>query len=105
MPVKYLIASTILRITESKINWKEKEESSVVTLFKILHFNVLSLGEAKDLFFQENESEDTFIEMKKKAHKFSAISMTNILIKSHTELLFNKKINLIQLLLESSNFE
>jgi hypothetical protein len=50
VPVKFLIASSVLKITESgKTNWKEKEEGSIVTILKILHFNIMSLDDARDL--------------------------------------------------------
>jgi hypothetical protein len=43
-PIKLLIATSILKITElPKNNWKEKEEGSIITILKILHFNIMSI--------------------------------------------------------------
>lgn len=36
IPIKYLLASTILKLTEPKANWKEKEEGNIITIMKIL---------------------------------------------------------------------
>jgi hypothetical protein len=49
MPVKYLVATAILKITEVKMNWKEKEEVNIITILKVLHFNIKSLDDARDL--------------------------------------------------------
>ena len=37
--------------------------------------------------------------------KYSLIAITNILIKTSSEYVFNRKVNLVQLLIESSSFE
>ena len=43
-PIKLLIATSILKLTElPKTNWKEKEEGSILTILKILHFNIMSI--------------------------------------------------------------
>lgn len=63
MPVKFLIATSALKITESiKTNWKDKEEGSIVTILKILHFNITSLDDARDML-QSNDNSENFEEL------------------------------------------
>ena len=47
--MKYLVATAVLRLTESKINWREKEENNILTILKVLHFNIKSLEDSRDL--------------------------------------------------------
>lgn len=49
IPVKYLIATAILKITENKMNWKEKDESNITIILKVLHFNIKSLEDNRDV--------------------------------------------------------
>ena len=58
MPVKYLIATAILKITEIKMNWKEKDESNITIILKVLHFNIKSLEDNRDIVLCDNV--DTF---------------------------------------------
>ena len=39
-PIKYLLATSILKTTESDINWSEKKEENIVQLLKVLNSNI-----------------------------------------------------------------
>ena len=49
MPVKYLIATAILKLTENKLNWKEKDESNITIILKVLHYNIKQIEDNRDL--------------------------------------------------------
>lgn len=88
-----MVATAVLRITESKINWKEREEANIITVLKVLHFNIKSLDDARDILQQDNI--ETYQDLSKKAMKYSLIAITNILIKTNPEHIFNRRVNLI----------
>lgn len=96
-PVKYLLATSILRMTESKVSWRDKEEVNVLTLLKVLYFNIKSLDDGQDLMEGPNCSlnrDSLSLDLHKKALKYSLIAVTNILIKTSPEFLFSRKVNL-----------
>jgi len=105
VPVKYLIASAILKQTEIRGNWKEKEEDNIVTILKVLNFNIKLSDDGRDLLQTSNADLETFSDLQKKALKYSLIAVTNIVLKTNPEFIFSKKVNLVQLLLENANFE
>jgi hypothetical protein len=48
VPIKYLIATTLLKLSESNIVWAEKEENNVITLLKVLQSNVTYVSQEED---------------------------------------------------------
>ena len=48
---------------------------------------------------------DTFSELLKKSTKYSLIAITNILIKTNAEYIFNRRLSLAQIMIDYSNFE
>jgi len=44
-PIKYLIATSVLKVTESGINWAGKDESNIISLLKVVKFNIKMLDE------------------------------------------------------------
>ena len=48
-PIKYLLATSVLKVTESAdINWTEKEEPNVLYILKVLHSNLCSLDSSSE---------------------------------------------------------
>ena len=61
IPVKYLVASAVLRLTESKISWRERDEENILIVLKVLHFNIQTLDECgRDFMANNNENLETF---------------------------------------------
>eukprot|EP00347_Sterkiella_histriomuscorum_P023636 403333912 len=112
IPIKYLIASTLIKLTEPKSVWKDKEESNIVTVMKILQQVIKSLEDSKETVSSTNfqnqmdeENLDTFSELLRKSTKYSLIAITNILIKTNPEYIFNRRLSLAQLLIDYSGFD
>ncbi len=63
------------------------------------------MADGRDFNKQNEDNIETFQELSKKALKFSLIAITNILIKNKPALILDKKLMLIDNLLEYSRFE
>ena len=53
----------------------------------------------------DEENMETFSELLKKSTKYSLVAITNILIKTHPENVFNRRLNLTQILIDYSSFD
>ena len=53
----------------------------------------------------DTDNLEIFSELWKKSMKYSLIAITNILIKTSSEYVFNRKVNLVKLLIDNSSFE
>jgi hypothetical protein len=103
-PIKYLIAVAVLKETENpEIIWAERDENNVVTLLKVIHFNIKILDDIKNSKPDARASEWEGLTIN--AFRYSMLAMTNVLIKCKSELVFTKKASFLQVLLENAQFE
>jgi len=71
VPVKYLVASQVLKVTEQSKGWKDKEPDTIEMLSRVLHTIVSSLEEGKGDLLANNQSDnlETFQDLSYKALK------------------------------------
>lgn len=43
LPIKYLVASSFLKIIESDLDWKEKEEANIITAIRVIQIILKSV--------------------------------------------------------------
>lgn len=104
VPIKYLIAVALLKETENpEYNWADRDENNVVTLLRVIHFNIKILDDIKNQKPDARASEWEGLALN--AFKYSMLAITNVLIKCKGELLFTKKATFLQVLLENAQIE
>jgi flagellar biosynthesis component FlhA len=101
IPIRYLVASSVLKLTESQNeNWAEKEDVNVENLLKVLAFNIKTLSKASQVS-EEKKNEISAMEghqfkgLITKTIKYSLMAMTNVLIKTKPTIIFSSSDNLL----------
>ena len=118
IPIKYLLATSILKITEDKaIDWSKVQKENIYCILKVLNYNIRYLdddeepADSKSSIPLKSTSDkaptpELLQELHTKSLKYSIIAITNILIQSNEhDLIFYRKLNLLSILQHHCKFE